>query len=207
MRSVHSGARIWCASECCRSAGQCDFTIPSLLERGEIVAAVGRANASVLASACVQLETLLPQNLGPCLKWHANSAWVMVLNAGSDRRQFWEAAFAGEPAKLAVSGAFDHVIPALETLLQQHARGVRDKNQGRVAIVGAGPGDPELLTLKAFRLIQDADIVFYDRLVGVDILDLIRRDASRVSVGKAKANHTYHKPRSMTAWLTQRAGD
>lgn len=58
-----------------------------------------------------------------------------------------------------------------------------------VAIVGAGPGDPELLTLKAFRLIQNADIVFHDRLVSDEIMDLIRRDADRVPVGKAKANH------------------
>jgi uroporphyrin-III C-methyltransferase/precorrin-2 dehydrogenase/sirohydrochlorin ferrochelatase len=61
---------------------------------------------------------------------------------------------------------------------------------GRVDIVGAGPGDPELLTLKAFRVIQNADIVFHDRLVSDDILDLIRRDADRIPVGKAKADHS-----------------
>lgn len=173
---------------------KCDFTIPSLLERGEIVAAVGSGGAAPVLAKRVrtQLETLLPQNFGPLSEMARDfrPRVYEVLSEGSDRRQFWEAAFGGAPAQLAISGAFDHVTPALETLLQQHARGVRDKTQGRVAIVGAGPGDPELLTLKAFRLIQDADIVFYDRLVGVDILDLIRRDATRVSVGKAKANHT-----------------
>ncbi|MDY7099509.1 MAG: uroporphyrinogen-III C-methyltransferase, partial [Pseudomonadota bacterium] len=61
--------------------------------------------------------------------------------------------------------------------------------RGQVSIVGAGPGDPELLTLKAFRLIQNADVVFHDRLVSDEIMDLIRRDADRVPVGKAKANH------------------
>ncbi len=172
----------------------CDFTVPSLLERGEIVAAVGSGGAAPVLAKQVrtQLETLLPQSLGPLSEAARDfrPRVYEVLQTGPQRRHFWEAAFSGEPARQAQNGTYAAITPALETLLQEHARAEKQSKTGQVAIVGAGPGDPELLTLKAYRLIQNADIVFHDRLVGPDILDLIRRDATRVSVGKARANHS-----------------
>ncbi|MEL6829224.1 MAG: siroheme synthase CysG, partial [Pseudomonadota bacterium] len=170
----------------------CDFTVPSILDRGEIVAAVGSGGAAPVLAKRVRtaLEALMPQSLGP-LSELARSFRPKVyekLESGIARRQFWEAALNGSAADLALAGDLDGATIELSTLLDQFARG--DRGAGRVDIVGAGPGDPELLTLKAFRLIQNADVVFHDRLVSEEIIDLIRRDADRVSVGKSKANHS-----------------
>ena len=171
---------------------ECDFTVPSILDRGEIVAAVGSGGAAPVLAKRVRtsLESLLPQNMGPLseIARDFRPRVYEVLDDGAKRRQFWEAALNGAPADLALDGKFDEAEAALEALLQETA--APDNKVGPVHIVGAGPGDPELLTLKAFRLIQNADIVFHDRLVSDEIMDLVRRDATRVSVGKAKANHT-----------------
>ncbi|MEO0550229.1 MAG: siroheme synthase CysG [Pseudomonadota bacterium] len=174
----------------------CDFTVPSILERGEIVAAVGSGGAApVLAKRMrTELEALMPQTMGPLSEMARafRPAVYDALDDGMKRRQFWEAALNGRPADLALAGQFEEAQTALEALLQDFAQGVTDGSAaiGPVHIVGAGPGDPELLTLKAFRLIQNADIVFHDRLVSDEIMDLVRRDADRVSVGKSKANHS-----------------
>lgn len=170
----------------------CDFTVPSILERGEIVAAVGSGGAAPVLAKRVRtnLEALMPQNMGPLseLARDFRPRVYEILKDGTKRRQFWEAALNGAPADLALAGEFDAALTAMETLLQDIAS---PANQvGSVHIVGAGPGDPELLTLKAFRLIQNADVVFHDRLVSDEIMDLVRRDATRVSVGKSKANHS-----------------
>jgi len=171
---------------------ECDFTVPSILERGEIVAAVGSGGAAPVLAKRVRtsLEALMPQNMGP-LSEIARDFRPRVFEALDDstkRRQFWETALNGAPADLALDGKFDEAKAAMETLLQETVAPA--DTMGAVHIVGAGPGDPELLTLKAFRLIQNADIVFHDRLVSDEIMDLVRRDATRVSVGKAKANHS-----------------
>ena len=169
----------------------CDFTVPSILERGEIVAAVGSGGAAPVLAKKVrtQLEALMPQNMGPLseIAKAFRPAVYAALDEGIKRRQFWEAALNGRPADLAIAGDFDGAQAALEDMLAGFANPTTEV--GQVSIVGAGPGDPELLTLKAFRLIQNADVVFHDRLVSDEIMDLIRRDADRVPVGKAKANH------------------
>ena len=171
---------------------ECDFTVPSILERGEIVAAVGSGGAAPVLAKRVRtsLEAQMPQNMGPLseLARDFRPRVYQVLDDGVKRRQFWEAALNGTPAELAMIGDLDGALAAMESLLQDVARSAA--KIGPVHIVGAGPGDPELLTLTAFRLIQNADIVFHDRLVSDEIMDLVRRDATRVSVGKAKANHT-----------------
>ena len=170
----------------------CDFTVPSILERGEIVAAVGSGGAAPVLAKRVrtELEARLPANMGPLSKLARDfrPAVYAALDDGMQRRQFWEAALNGQPAELALEGDFEGAQRALEEMLEGFA--TSGTQVGTVHIVGAGPGDPELLTLKAFRLIQNADVVFHDRLVSDEILDLVRRDADRVSVGKAKSNHS-----------------
>lgn len=173
---------------------QCDFTIPSILERGELVAAIGTGGAApVLAKKVrMQLEALLPQAIGPLsnlartLRPHVAAS----LSEASDRRWFWETALNGEPADLAMAGDLEGAEAAMRALLDKMSQPDAPPRSGRVDLIGAGPGDPELLTLKAFRLLQVADVVFHDRLVSDEILDLIRRDARRISVGKAKNKHS-----------------
>ncbi|MEM9739990.1 MAG: siroheme synthase CysG [Pseudomonadota bacterium] len=167
----------------------CDFTVPSILDRGDIVAAVATGGAApVLAkSVRTRLETLMPQRIGD-LAALAKSLRPEVaerLTDGSDRRKYWEIALNGPAAERAFAGDLEGAAIEMRRLLATFGLA-----NGVVHIVGAGPGDPELLTLKAFRLIQQADIVFYDRLVSDEIMDLVRRDADRISVGKSKGDHS-----------------
>lgn len=165
----------------------CDFTVPSMLDRGEIVAAIGSGgSAPVLAKAVREkLEALLPARTGElaCLARSLRADVKAAISDGKLRRRFWEQALSGKAAELAYAGDLAGAETEMRRLLGAGLSG------GVVHIVGAGPGDPELLTLKALRLIQEADIVYYDRLVSEDILTLIRRDADRVPVGKSKGDH------------------
>lgn len=167
----------------------CDFTVPSILDRGRVVAAVATGGAAPILARDIRakLETLLPNRIGD-LAVFANSyrdAVKAAFSDGDDRRKFWEGVLRGPIAELVLSGDG----PAAHTAMMK-ALESGESATGIVYLVGAGPGDPELLTLKALRVLQDADIVFYDRLVGEGILDLIRRDATRVPVGKSKGDHS-----------------
>ncbi len=167
----------------------CDFTVPSILDRDEIVAAIGSGGAApVLAKAVrAKLEALLPNRIGE-LAALARRLRPFVSEAVPDktaRRRFWERALTGPAAEAAYAGDLDKA----EALLKS-AELATGRAPGVVHIVGAGPGDPELLTLKALRVLQEADVVYYDRLVSPEILSLIRRDATRVPVGKSKGDHS-----------------
>jgi uroporphyrin-III C-methyltransferase/precorrin-2 dehydrogenase/sirohydrochlorin ferrochelatase len=167
----------------------CDFTVPSILDRDEIVAAVASGGAApVLAKAVrTKLEALLPARIGE-LAALARRLRPFVSEAIPDksaRRLFWERALMGPAAEAAYAGDLE----TAEAMLKSEAHASAPA-YGVVHIVGAGPGDPELLTLKALRLLQEADVVYFDRLVGPGILDLIRRDAARIPVGKSKGDHS-----------------
>jgi uroporphyrin-III C-methyltransferase/precorrin-2 dehydrogenase/sirohydrochlorin ferrochelatase len=133
-----------------------------------------------------KLETFLPQRLGILARlagrWRAN---VKARVASPDaRRRFWERFFDGAIAADVLAGRGD------DATLEQHLDAAIDvaadaSDRGEVVLVGAGPGDPGLLTLRALRALQNADVVLYDRLVSEDIVDLARRDAERIYVGKA----------------------
>lgn len=166
---------------------ECDFAVPSILERGELVAAVGSGGAApVLAkSVRAKLETLLPSRMAELSRFAKNlrPAVYEALDTFEARRGFWEQALNGAIAERVLEGDEDGALKLAHDLL------AGGKPEGVVHIVGAGPGDPELLTIKALRLIQNADIVYYDRLISDEIMDLVRRDARRVAVGKCKGNH------------------
>lgn len=174
----------------------CDFTVPSILDRGDLVAAIGSGGAApVLAkSVRTKLEALLPAGLGE-LAAAAKSFRPAVksrLENATDRRKFWERVLTGPTAEAALGTDAAGIRAELEDALEAFVSGATAA--GIVHIVGAGPGDPELLTLKAFRLIQEADVVFHDRLVSDEIMDLVRRDADRVPVGKSKGDHSVPQP-------------
>ncbi len=167
----------------------CDFTVPSIVDRGDIVAAIGSGGtAPVLAKSIREkIEALLPARLGDlaALAGRLRRDVSASLSDPTARRRFWERAFRGPAAERAFAG---DMVGAERLLRDDLKRG--GVGSGVVHIVGAGPGDPDLLTLKALRLLQEADVVFFDRLVSDPILALIRRDATRISVGKTQGHHS-----------------
>ena len=133
-----------------------------------------------------QLETTIPHGMGKLAefsgKWRS-AVKAKIVNP-DERRIFWEDLYAG-PLKEQV---FNDNIAEADRLIEQ-ALQEWQQPKGEVYLVGAGPGDPELLTLKALRLMQQADVVIYDRLVSAPIMELCRRDAEKIYVGKARSNH------------------
>lgn len=167
----------------------CDFLTPAIVDRGRLTVAISTGGAGpVFAQALREkIEALLPSRTDALLDLAARfRAVVKTKITGPAKRRFWKNFFHGPVADHAragdLKGANDLAHAAINNFDAAQPPGV-------VHIVGAGPGDPDLLTLRAFRLIQDADVILYDRLVSDDILNLARRDAERVFVGKAKANH------------------
>jgi uroporphyrin-III C-methyltransferase/precorrin-2 dehydrogenase/sirohydrochlorin ferrochelatase len=166
-----------------------DFATPSVIDRGDVVVAVSTGGAAPVLGRRLRekIETLLPRNLS-ALAGFARSfrSAVSATIALPERRAFWERFFDGPIAARVLSG---DAAGAREAMIVDLNRADAPAPTGVVHIVGAGPGDPDLLTLKALRLLQDADVIVYDRLVEKEILALARRDALRLYVGKAKANH------------------
>ncbi len=165
-----------------------DWTMPAVIDRGQVVAAIATGGAAPVIARDVRatLEALLPARLGDLarLAQGFRARVKDALPSETARRAFWERALRGPAAERALAGDAAGAAAALDAALAEP-----DASAGVVHIVGAGPGDPELLTLKALRILQDADIVFYDSLVGPGVLDRIRRDAERVFVGKRRARH------------------
>lgn len=170
----------------------CRFIVPAIIDRSPVVVAVSTGGASpVLArSLRATLEKQLPQRLGALARF-ADQQRSRVKGRLPDpqvRRRFWETVLEGPVRQLMLSGQDHSAIKAFDSALVQVESG--DKPRGLVSLVGAGPGDPELLTIKAFRLLQEADYIVHDRLVSPAILDLARRDATRIDVGKKSNRHT-----------------
>jgi len=168
------------------SPERCDFITPSIVDRGKLVIAISTNGAAPVMGRKLraELEALVPARAGKLAQFAARyRAAVSAQFSSSARRGFWEAFFAGPIAAAVLEGderrAHDQMLAAINRPLTKERRGA-------VHIVGAGPGDPDLLTVKALRLLQSADVILYDRLVSDEILALARRDAERVYVGKAK---------------------
>jgi uroporphyrin-III C-methyltransferase/precorrin-2 dehydrogenase/sirohydrochlorin ferrochelatase len=161
------------------------FIFPAIVDRGDVVVAIGTGGTSpVLARRLREkIEALLPARIGDLAKFigrFRKSIHVRIPET-PDRRRFWERVIDGPIGALVLSGHKDDAESALKKIADPAAYA---GGEGQVAIVGAGPGDPDLLTVKALRALQDADIVFHDELVSSEILDRIRRDAARVPVGR-----------------------
>lgn len=167
---------------------QCSFIFPSIVDRSPIVVAISSGgNAPVLARMLREkLESLLPTSIGAMAE--IAGAWrervKQRITSINGRRRFWERAFNGRFAALVAQGQIDAAQTALQDELTAPA-----EQAGDVALVGAGPGDAGLLTLRALQLMQQADVVLYDYLVSDDVLELVRRDAQRICVGKRAGGH------------------
>lgn len=165
-----------------------DFAMPSIVDRGEVTVAVSTGGASPVLARIVRsrIEATLPQRLGNLARFAAQfrSAVKSVFGSARERRLFWERVIEG-PIGHAVLDGRD--IAAREQMLSLLNRPQPEENsRGIVYLVGAGPGDPELLTVKALRVMERADVVLYDDLVSPEILDRVRREARRIDVGKSR---------------------
>ena len=176
----------------------CDFTMPSIVDRSPVVIAVSTAGTSPILGRMIKarLETLLPASYGRIATFVGRYRKKVggALKDFRQRRRFWEQILEGAVADLVLAGHQAEAIAEFEAQLDAAARGAEHRQQGEVYLVGAGPGDPDLLTFKALRLMQRADVVLYDRLIGKGILNLVRRDAERIYVGKRSQEHTVAQP-------------
>ena len=168
---------------------KCEFIFPSIIDRSPILVAISSGGtAPVLVRRLREkLETLLPQHLGPLAELVGKFRGLVQqkLQGFAQRRQFWEKVFNSNIVSLVQT----QQLGAAEAELQQALQD-QQSNKGEVYVVGAGPGDPELLTLKALQLMQQADVVVYDYLVSEPIMQLVRRDAELICVGKKAGAHS-----------------
>ncbi|MCY1477905.1 Siroheme synthase [compost metagenome] len=167
----------------------CSVIFPAIVDRSPLVVAVSSGgDAPVLARLLrAKLETWIPATYGQLagLASRFRDAVKQRLPELQQRRIFWEEVFQGPVADRMLAGR----AAEAERLLQDKLDGGQTAARGEVYLVGAGPGDPDLLTFRALRLMQQADVVLYDRLVAPAILDLCRRDADRLYVGKRRSDH------------------
>ena len=172
------------------SPALCSFVMPSIVDRSPIVIAISSAGkAPVLARLIrAKLESTIPHAYGKLAELAGNfrDQVKAKFNNIEDRRYFWEKTFSGIVAEKVFSGKVDEAKADLQAQLD----GSSDSEVGEVYLVGGGPGDPDLLTFKALRLMQQADVILYDRLVSDEVMELVRRDAELIYVGKERDNHT-----------------
>ena len=161
------------------------FIFPAIVDRGDVVVAVGTGGSSPVVARRVRekIESILPARIGDLAAFIGR--WRKPMQARlpemSARRTFWERVVDGPIGALVLSGRESEAERALNAIEDPVAFA---SERGLVTLVGAGPGDPDLLTVKALRALQDADVIFYDDLVSPEVLDRARRDAARVSVGR-----------------------
>ncbi|MCV6586826.1 MAG: siroheme synthase CysG [Marinibacterium sp.] len=161
-----------------------EFITPAIVDRDPVTVAIGTEGAApVLARAIkADLEERLPASLGPLARIGKGFRKLAeALPFGRARRDFWSDYYFNAGPRAIADGP-DAVRPALDDLLARHL--ARESRPGHVAFVGSGPGDPDLLTLKARKALDTADVVIYDRLVTPEILELARREATMIDVGK-----------------------
>ena len=168
----------------------CTYITPAIIDRSPLMIAISSGGEAPVLARLVRakLEALIPMSYGVLA--NLASRWrdrVKVrFDNGDSRRKFWEKILQGPAAELAMNGQSEQ---ADKILADEIANEDASLAKGEVYLVGGGPGDPELLTLRALRLMQQADVVLYDRLVSDGVMDLVRRDAERIYVGKRRSEH------------------
>lgn len=172
------------------SPALCTYITPAVIDRSPLVIAISSGGESPVLARLIRtkLETLIPTSYGRLAQ--IASSWRDRVKArfddGDSRRRFWEKILQGPAAELVLNGQEGAAEKVIATEIASDDDTI---TQGEVYLVGGGPGDPELLTLRALRLMQQADVVLYDRLVSDGVMELVRRDAERIYVGKRRAEH------------------
>ncbi|OGS94227.1 MAG: uroporphyrinogen-III C-methyltransferase [Gallionellales bacterium RIFCSPLOWO2_02_FULL_57_47] len=168
----------------------CSFVMPAILDRSPLMVAFSSGGASPVLTRMLRgkLETFIPQNYSRLAAFaeRFREAVKQRVSNPAKRRIFWENVFEGVVAEKVLTGDEG----SAEAMLQQMLENEDNIRRGEVYLVGAGPGDPDLLTFRALRLMQKADVVVYDNLVSKPIVEMVRRDAQRIFVGKKRADHT-----------------
>ncbi len=169
----------------------CTFIMPSIVDRSPLVLAVSTGGAAPILARLLRarLETLIPATYGrlAALVAEFRARVKQRIVHAARRRRFWESVLEGPIAEQIHAGQERAARAALERALQAADGGAAP--QGAVYLVGAGPGDPDLLTFRALRLMQQADVVVHDRLVSPEVLKLVRREAEIIYAGKERAKH------------------
>lgn len=169
----------------------CSFIMPSIIDRSPVQIAISTGgNSPVLARLLrSRLESMIPAAYGLLgkLAQEFRDKAKQTFSSVNERRIFWEKVLQGPIAEMVFAGKSGQARTALEAEFEKAADAPQE--MGEVYLVGAGPGDPDLLTFKALRLMQQSDVIVHDRLVSKGVLDLSRRDADRIYVGKERSNH------------------
>jgi len=171
----------------------CDFIMPALVDRSPLTIAISSGGSSPLLvrQLKARFETMIPAAYGKLAEFAGSYRDRIKLSIPdlTQRRRFWETMVDGPVAEHVLSNQMEEAESLMHKLLQKEEGNSEKEPVGEVYLVGTGPGDPDLLTFKALRLMQRADVVLYDRLIGDGILNLVRRDADRIYVGKRRDDH------------------
>ena len=171
----------------------CDFIMPSIVDRDPLVIAISTGGISPVFARMIRarLESVIPAAYGRLVTLVGQYRERLTASVGSSvlRRRFWERVLEGPVADRFLAGQEEEAKQELERALETAGSEGEPAPQGEVYLVGAGPGDPDLLTFRALRLMQRADVVLYDRLLPHGILNLVRREAQHIYVGKLPDDH------------------
>lgn len=167
-----------------------DVIFPSIVDRDPVMVAVSSGGVSPVLSRTLKnrIEGIIPKSYGELaqLVGSVRQQVRAAISNKKERTEFWEQVLHGAVAEAVFSGKGNDAKQLLSDSLDQFKPSARS---GEIYLIGAGPGDPELLTLRAFRLLQQCDVVLYDALVSKEVIDLISDDAELIYVGKRRANH------------------
>ena len=171
----------------------CDFILPAIVDREPMTIAISTGGRSPVLARLMKarLETMIPagfSKLADLVGRYRQKVKDSIVNLDG-RKAFWESLLDGSFIDKAVHGNFNEAEQILDEKITQVAKTGQVEPTGEVYLIGAGPGDPDLMTFKALRLLQQADVILYDRLVPLEIVDMARREAERIYVGKKNKYH------------------